>query len=84
MTLSVPCSITELSDGRSASTSSGLLANARFTRARSCCGKLKRTDIGLSCVIVTIAELMSDARTILPSSTSRMPVRPEIGAAMVV
>jgi len=45
---------------------------------------LKITEIGCNWVMVTMTELVSEAWTMLPSSTWRMPVRPSIGATMVV
>jgi len=83
-TRKVPRSITASLSGRCASMVSGVLAKASLTWPRSCCGRLNSTEIGLSWVITTIAELASEACTILPSSTMRMPVRPAIGAMMVV
>src|SRR5581483_2338936 len=45
---------------------------------RSCSGRVKTTEMGLSCVIIT-RPLVSAACTMLPASTLRMPVRPSRG-----
>ena len=51
--------------------------------ATTCCGRLKITEIGWISVNTTMP-VASEPRTILPSSTWRMPVTPSIGEAMVV
>ncbi len=82
-TSSRPRSSTARLSDSSASTASGPLAAAAFTARRFCCGRLNRTVIGLSWVITTIP-VVSAARTRLPWSTSRMPVRPSSGDTTVV
>ena len=46
-------------------------------------GNVKTTEIG-STWSMTTSPVVSDAWTMLPTSTSRRPVRPEIGAVMAV
>ena len=82
-TLKVPLSTTASLSERNASTLSGPLAKAVLTRLISCCGRLNSTEIGCNCVSVT-TPVESEARTMLPSSTRRMPVRPSSGERIVV
>ena len=49
----------------------------------SFCGRVKTTDIGWICAIVTIGVAV-EGWTMFPMSTRRMPVTPSMGEAIVV
>ena len=83
ITCTLPVSAGVRPSGPMASTGSGPSAMPRLSSGRFCCGRLNSTEIGLISVMVT-SPVVSDGRTILPTSTWRMPVRPAIGAVMSV
>ena len=74
---------TVLPSGPMASTGSGPSVSPRLMSGSSCCGRLNRTEIGWIWATTTMP-VESEACTILPSSTWRMPVRPSSGEVIVV